>query len=306
MKSNLFAIQHPVPEDLERVFNFLIAYDIAEFGEPDSDMDDLSDQWDEVDLSQDAWISLDPAGNLNGYAIVTDESNSQRFLDLFTISSLSPDGLAEVLYDLALERFQNLVKQGKSASDCILTTFANGFNPKIRAVIESRGFQVEKYHYRMQIDFQEDFFAPVWPPEYTLAHYKPQDEKELYDLIADAFDWPGFQMKPLEDWRKDIFRNGRFDPELFVMVRQSGRLIGAAICYNEETRGWIKELAISKELQGKGLGSLLLKHVFSVFSKKGLPTVALGVASTNKKASEFYERSGMVRTREFVQYYRKA
>lgn len=305
MKSNLFVIQHPISEDLERVFNFMIACDIAEYGEPDSDIDDLSDQWSETDLTQDAWISIDHEGNLIGYTLLSDEINSRRYLDLYTNSSSTPREAIEALLDLAVERFRTLVDTDNKDT-VSLTLYANGLNISNRQVIESRGFEVEKYHYRMQMDFQAPYPAPAWPADYTLSSFTVQDERELFDLIVNAFDWEGVKLFTFEDWHKTIFRGGRFDPELFVMVRHSGRLVGAAICYDEESRIWLKELAVSKELQGQGIGSLLLKQVFALAGKRGIPTVALGVVSTNKKASEFYERSGMTRTREFVQYYRKA
>ncbi|HCS38870.1 MAG TPA: hypothetical protein DIW44_04705 [Anaerolineaceae bacterium] len=308
-----FNIQHPVPEDLDRVFNFMIECDIAEFGEADSDKDDLTDQWSEADLAADVWMASNQAGELTGYALLSDEFNGRRYLDLYLHTGRSPQRLAEALLDQAVERFTSLVKAGSSASDCILTAYANGLNPGMRSAYESHGFGVEKFHYRMQMDFTEPYPAPLWPDEFTLAPVTPADERPLHDLIISAFDWQGVQPLSFEDWHKQIFRGGRYDPEMFLMLHKAGRLVGAAICYDEESRIWLKELAVSKELQGQGIGSLLLKQVFALAGQRGtkspaggIPTVALGVVSLNAKANAFYERSGMTRTREFVQYHRKA
>ena len=97
-------------------------------------------------------------------------------------------------------------------------------------------------------------------------------------------------------------RGGRFDPHFFYLLRREGELVGAALTYDEEAGGWLKQLAVARSMQGEGLGSLLLKHVFNVYSQKGTTNVALGVAATNRNACEFYERSGMHRVREFVEY----
>ncbi|MRR31597.1 GNAT family N-acetyltransferase, partial [bacterium] len=239
-------------------------------------------------------------------ALLSDESNDRRSLDLYLHAGRSPQGLAEALLDLAVERFIALVNSGASRPDCILTAFSNGLNPGMRAAYESRGLTIEKFHYRMQMDFTEPFPAPEWPAGFTLAPITPADEHPLHDLITAAFDWQGVQPLSFEDWHKQIFRGGRYDPELFLMLHHEGKLVGAAICYDEESRIWLKELAVSKELQGQGIGSLLLKQVFALAGQKDIPTVALGVVSLNPKAVEFYERSGMSRTREFVQYHRKA
>jgi ribosomal protein S18 acetylase RimI-like enzyme len=106
----------------------------------------------------------------------------------------------------------------------------------------------------------------------------------------------------MDAWRNLIFRGGRFDPEFFVLVRAHGSLVGAALSYAEESGGWVRQLAVAKDYQGKGLGSRLLRYMFSVFYKRNLPGVGLGVASLNNKAWNFYERVGMYRKREFIEY----
>lgn len=188
-----FNIQHPTPDDLERVFNFMLECDIAEFGEADSDKDDLIDQWSEADLAADAWIASNQAGDITGYALLSDEFNGRRYLDLYLHTGRSPQGLAEALLDQAVERFTSLVKAGSSASDCILTAYANGLNPGIRTAYESHGFTVEKFHYRMQMDFSAPYPAPVWPAGFTLAPVTPAEEKDLHALIISAFDWQGIR-----------------------------------------------------------------------------------------------------------------
>ena len=298
-----FNLKHPSETDVNLVFNFMNACDISEYGEADSDLDELSDQWQEVPLDENVWISLDDVGDINGYALLSEQVEESRFLDLYTHRVNSPSGLEETLIDLTLNRFKALLDEGESTPDCDLTTFASGINTKNRAALESRGFQIQKFHYRMQLDFTSPLQVPDWPAEFSISSFVPGEEKELYDLIASTFDWQGVQLGSFETWCKQVFRGGRYDPDLFMMVRQAGDLVGAAICYDEETRGWVKEIAVSKKMQGKGLGSLLLQHVFSVFQNNGLPTVALAVASANEKAYAFYERCGMTRTREFVQYH---
>lgn len=300
-----FNVQHPTPEDLDRVFNFMIECDIAEFGEADSDKGDLTDQWSEADLTADAWIASNDEGELTGYALLSGEFSGRRYLDLYLHADRSPQGLAKALLDEAVKSFTTLIKSGSSAADCILTAYTNGLNAGNCSAFESRGFTVEKYYYRMQMDFTEPYPAPVWPAGLELAAITPADEHNLYNLIVAAFDWQGAEPLTFEEWHKFVFRGGRYDPELFLKLHKEGRLVGTAICYDEESRIWLKELAVSKELQGQGIGSLLLKQVFALAGQREIPAVALGVVSLNPKAVDFYVRSGMARTREFVQYHRK-
>ena len=144
--------------------------------------------------------------------------------------------------------------------------------------------------------------APEWPQQYKLSAYDPRDELELYNLIESAFKWEGRDSNPIENWRNLVFRGGRYDPNYFLMVRDGEQLVAAALAYNEGVEGWVRQLAVSKDHQGSGLGGLLLRHMFHLFSLTGAQRVALGVASLNEKALRFYERNGMFRSREFIEY----
>ena len=301
-----FNIQHPTGDDLQRVIQFMIDCDIAEFGEADTDADDVADQWEETDLSTDVWIASDTEGQLIGYALLSIEMNNRRYIDLYTHQGRSPKGLADVLIEQMVERFNTHVSSGSSTADCLLTAYANGLNKINCSAYDAHGFEIEKFHYRMQMDFEAEQPAPEWPQGVALSAFTEADERPLFDLIIETFDWMGVPPFTFDVWQKQMFRGGRFDPELFIMLKKDGVLSGAALCYNEEFRLWLKELAISKRLQGTGLGTKLLKQVFCEAQKRAVPTVALGVVSQNPKAYAFYEHAGMTRTREFVQYKRPA
>jgi ribosomal protein S18 acetylase RimI-like enzyme len=159
----------------------------------------------------------------------------------------------------------------------------------------------------MQTDFAGPLPIPAWPEGLSVSSFKPEDEQELYTLIYSVFDWPGRDPTPppIELWRRHLFRGGRFDPDLFLILRQSEQMVGAALAYDETTNGWIRQLAVAKELQGKGYGSRLLRHVLGIFSQKGLPSAALGVEAENEHAVQFYERCGMCQSRDFLEYRKK-
>jgi ribosomal protein S18 acetylase RimI-like enzyme len=293
-----FRILHPTLEDFSRVIAFMIATDVAEFGEPDTDEGDTADQWNQSDLNKDIWLAVDEADAICGYALFSDNGERGYSFDLYAYPTELGNQIKAALLDEVLKRVKSLATEKKT-----VTTYVSGFNPTACRLIESRGFKKHTVHYRMQIDFADPVEAPVCPEGYTLHAVTQQDEPELYELISSAFDWPGRTPVSFDTWKELVFRNGRYDPELFLLVRKEGKLVGAALCYDEITRGWVKQLAVAKETQGQGLGALLLKQVFSIFSFNGRPTVALGVSSANEKATLFYERAGMRRSREFVEYH---
>ena len=288
-------------DNLDEVLQFIIACDISELGEADSSREDLEEQWDEMDLAKDAWVVRDANGRITGYASVSGE-NGRFATDLYIHKQLSPPGLEDELMGTCLERANQLSRKDSASNETHLTGYVVSVNQRLQQVYEKKGFTRQTYHYRMQIDFKGPVEAPQWPEEFTLSTYQDDDESELFQLIQNTFDWEGRTPISIDAWRNLIFRGGRYDPEFFVLVRSAGKLVGAALSYAEETGGWIRQLAVAKEYQGKGLGSRLLQHMFSMFYKMGLPGVGLGVASLNSKAWQFYERVGMYRKREFIEY----
>ena len=86
------------------------------------------------------------------------------------------------------------------------------------------------------------------------------------------------------------------------MLFHQEELIGAALCYDYEDYGWVRQLGVSTAWRGQGLGSSLLRHVFRIFFQRGRRTVALGVDSKNPKAYSLYEKVGMACVRRYDEY----
>ena len=304
MRQTENSIVHPQAYEIDEVFAFLVQCDLAEYGEPDASREDLENEWQEMDLTQDAWIGRDQAGKICGYGVVT--RNEDRLVqDVYIDPGQTPAGVEDELISLCVRRVEEWLTAAPTAEPPQLIGYVTSVSQRLQAAYERADFARHTYHYRMQIDLPAPLTLPDWPATYQVSAYKPEDEDELYHFIQTSFDWPGHTDQPFDSWRSLIFRGGRFDPQLFFLVRQNAKLVGAALTYDEEQGGWIRQLAVSKEQRGSGLGSLLLKHVFAVYSQRGRSNVALGVASVNATAYQFYERNGMNRKREFIEY-RKA
>ena len=66
-----YTLRRPGVEDAQTVLRLIIACDIAEYGEPDTDLEDVLFEWEQLDLSRDAWLVLNTSGQLVGYASVS-------------------------------------------------------------------------------------------------------------------------------------------------------------------------------------------------------------------------------------------
>jgi ribosomal protein S18 acetylase RimI-like enzyme len=295
------AILHPSMQDFEDVFQFMNRCDIEEYGEPDTSRQDFEELWSEINLEQDAWIIRDEQGNLTGYASIK-EATTSYIQELYVSMNLSPNGIEDQLMKVCEDRVKQQTSSNHQLEKSSITGYAQSVNLRLQQIYERFGFIRHTYHYNMRIDFLEPYAPPHWPQQYRLDTFSDKDEKELYHLIESAFDWTGHTMPTIDSWRNLLFRGGRYDPQLFVLLRDGTRLIGAVLSYFEENSGWIRQLAVHKDYQGKGLGALLLKQMFSVFSQLNASGVGLAVSSLNEKACQFYERNGMRRSREIIEY----
>ena len=66
-------------EDAEIVFELMKRCEIAEYGEHDSDLEDLIHDWDSTDLSLETWLVHTPGGELIGYGSAMPWFGSLRY-----------------------------------------------------------------------------------------------------------------------------------------------------------------------------------------------------------------------------------
>lgn len=294
--------EHPEKDDIGPVFNLITKCDIADFGEADADFDDLKDDWAQLELTQDAWV-IREGNEIKGYCAIMQEDDRFR-MDLYSVRIEQTRIIVDKLLGDAIERVQTITV--REERPVILTTFLPVSGHLMSDGLLASGFKEFTRHFRMRIDFA-DLLPPVeWPESFLVECFDKTSEEELFSLICNSFTWEGFIQPSIEEWRRHVFRGGRFDPEYFLLLRKSGKLVGACLGYNEEPVGWIRQLAVASELRGQGIGSLLLKHAFNAFQIGGQKSVELGVASTNQNAWQFYERCGMRRVREFIEYHRES
>ena len=55
---------------------------------------------------------------------------------------------------------------------------------------------------------------------------------------------------------------------------------------------WIRELYVSEEFRGKGVGTMLMKTIEEHFKSKGCDTTLVGVFAPNSDSHNFYESKG--------------
>jgi ribosomal protein S18 acetylase RimI-like enzyme len=85
-----------------------------------------------------------------------------------------------------------------------------------------------------------------------------------------------------------------FQPELFLVAEQSGRVIGTAMAGYDGHRGWLYTVAVRPSHQGRGIGSLLVEEAEKRLHALGCRKINLQVRASNADVAQFYSQRGYV------------
>ncbi len=119
-------------------------------------------------------------------------------------------------------------------------------------------------------------------PKYTITKLQPEDPLP-FDLLL------------LADETKEAIEKYIYDCEVFL-VNQNGKSIAAFALYPiNQPEIEIKNIAVVPELQGKGIGSDLIKEIVRIAKTENYSSLIVGTGDVSDVQIRFYERSGFVK-----------
>ncbi len=101
----------------------------------------------------------------------------------------------------------------------------------------------------------------------------------------------GIEVGP-SDSRREIERQVRRDPTLFLVAVDGPRVVGAVLGRFDGRRGWIHHLAVADDRRRVGVGRRLVAELERRLGQMGCPKVNLHVLRANADVVRFYERLG--------------
>lgn len=159
-------------------------------------------------------------------------------------------------------------------------------------LLRGRGFERIRTFSRMVIDLESEPPAPRWPDGYEVASLRPGEERELHQVLEDAFvDHWGHTERTFDEW----IATHTLEHDLCFLVRDREQVAAGALCKREFFgMGWVDVLGTRREHRRRGLAEALLRHAFRELYDRGARRVGLGVDSENPTgATRLYERVGM-------------
>jgi ribosomal protein S18 acetylase RimI-like enzyme len=292
----------PRLEDAQQTLELMERCDVHDYGEPDSDMEDLIHGWGQIDLEQDAWLAFTPGGQLVGYAVVLPWGKDVWY-DFYVDPSWEGEELGSALLARCEKRGVTFAAERGAASEVFARTFIAHVSQQDQGIAKEAGFEPGRYFFQMQIELAGELPEVEWPEGVSVRNaIIGQDEGEIYELIQEAFEQPGRERPSFEAWKDFALREDIFDPELWFLAVAGGEIIGACLCYAYSAFGWVRQLGVDGGWRRKGIGGALLRQAFASFKRRGFDKAGLSVESRRPDAYAFYQRVGMKVAKQYDEY----
>jgi mycothiol synthase len=292
-------LRAPERREAVAVTELIAASDIADYGAPDIDVDDVRTEWRRPGfrLEDDAVVVVED-GRIVGYAAAMRDGH----VDAYVHPEARGRGIGSQLVDWTEARAAARLEPGGSV---LLGQAIPSVNVGARSLLESRGYEPVRTYWRMVAPLEGPPPAPVWPEGVRVRTFDPErDARAVYMLIQDAFaDNERYTPETFEEWQAGQIDREAFEPGLWVVAEADGSVVGAVVCPDYEDEGWIRQLAVARDWRRRGLGTALLRRALAEFHRRGRREVGLVVDSWNRTgAKEMYERAGMRIAREYYRY----
>jgi mycothiol synthase len=159
-------------------------------------------------------------------------------------------------------------------------------------LLRTRGFAPVRTFFRMMIELDEQPSPPGWPCGYVVATLRPGEERDLYEVLEDAFlDHWDHNARTYDEWQA----TEKIVHDLCFLVRSGDELAAGALCTIDDFGlGRVHILGTRRDHRRRGVGEALLGQSFHTLYARGARKVALGVDAENPTgATRLYERVGM-------------
>lgn len=294
-----YYFRRPTMDDRAAVVELMNAHDVAETGEADSSVEDLTADWTQprFELERDAWLVIGPDRRVAAYAWTWDKNpHAEVQGDYYVHPELKDAGLDEPILALLEARGQEHRAAAPRTARVVLRLFNNTVNETRAAFLAERGYARVRTFFRMAIDLEKGFATPRWPAGIDPRRYRPRvDDRALEEALQDAFsDHYAFSRASHREWAARRLEHPEFVPALCTLAWDGGDVAGALLPFRFEDRGWVRELGVRPKWRGRGIGRALLLDAFTSYAALGLRRVALGVDAENPTgATQLYESAGM-------------
>lgn len=268
-----------VAADAQAVTDVFRLLDVAEFGEPEMELGEVTGL---LDSEGPTLVAMD--GCVVGFAHVQPNGECDTVVDPGYVASRELRG---ALLDWVLA-------QAPAAGATRLEHWAGPGDRLNAQALRPRGFRHSRTTWRMGRSLR-DVPEPVWPEGVAAGDADPDELEAAWALAMRAFAGSPFSHpRPFEEWQRQIVEDGSV-----LVARAGGELVGCATRKTRAGEGYLGQLAVDPGWQGQGLGRALLLETFRRDAAAGRARTELTVDGENDSARALYDGVGMTVLAEY-------
>ena len=266
--------------------------------------DEMKHEWKTpgFNIETDGIVAVMNDGRIVGYE---EFFNEHKHAKLRTDGYVHPQfkglGIATAMMKLIEERARKEVALAEPDVRVYLRSTLDSHDADGRNVHESCGYSPIRYHWRMEIKFDDAPIQPVFPDGIELKPYTVESDHDLFEAHEDAFsDHWGHTRGTYDEW---LHHNKERDKSLWIIAWDGEKVAGYSLCRTRMGIGWVGSLGVRRPWRKRGLGEALLLQSFYNLHANGYKTIGLGVDAQNPTgATRLYKKAGMHAASEFVTY----
>lgn len=289
-------------EDAEAVAAVIAATQLADTGRPETTAEEVLDDWQSIDLAEEAAVVIAPDGRVVANVDILNRS----YVSVSVYGYVHPEyrgrGIGRALVEWGENWARDHMERAPDDARIIVQHYLHASNTAARELLESLGYTSVRGVYTMEIDLPEPPPAPEWPNGVTVRTFVPgQDEQVTYETVEEAFRDHWGRPKNTFERFLTMTRAASFDPQLWFLAVDRDEVVGVSLCKIAADQGIVESVGTRRPWRGRGLGLAILRHGFSVFYQRGVHNAWLSVDSESTTgAPRLYHRAGMHVTGTYI------
>ena len=302
-----YSLGVPVLGDAEAVAGLMVACVRADGGAEGTSVEHVLDDWQEVDLRQEAVLVLGPDGAVAGYADVV----NRAFVSLTIYGYVHPEhrglGIGSCLVGWGEDWIEDRMHLAPEGAGVVVRHYVISTNTGARRLLENRGYEAVRGTYVMEIGLEEEPPKPEWPEGLAVRAFVPgRDERAAFEAVEDAFRDVWGRPRGTFERFVGMMESENFDPSSWFLAMDGGEIAGVLLCRTVAGEGWVEVVGVRRSWRRRGLGLALLRHAFGAYRGRGVRRVELSVdAGSVTGAPRLYGRAGMRLKTGYVVYQRE-
>jgi mycothiol synthase len=283
-------------DDLDDVAALVSAWELKYAGESEASRAMLQYEWGAAlfDMARDTRVIHAADGALAAFAQHTTPDPELRYEAFGPVDPrFEGRGLGSAILDWT--ETQTGSRTGESSTARLWNSVQANNAGAIR-LLEASGYVPIRSFWQMTMDLDASFEAGAVPDGVTIRPLVMDvDGPAAFSVLNTAFRTHfGYVEETFEGWLAQQEADDTWDPTLGLLAEVDGTIVGASNNGVIDGTGYVFELGVLPEMQGRGIGRALLRHSFAMLAARGVPKGRLGVDTQNVTgAVELYRSVGL-------------